>query len=189
VSVKKQGKLWPGLIKLIHVLIIILLAAMVIVVPVGVFARYVLNSAISWGEEFSRYCMIWLAMLGGMVALLDNAHVGVSVFVDLFPAKIKHGILQFGRIFIVLFLVVVFGYSIVHLIGVQGQASSALEIPMFIPYMAITAGTFLMLLVAIRQLFGLEKVKTTDEATLDEVADGSLTCEATMEIEKAKGGS
>jgi TRAP-type C4-dicarboxylate transport system permease small subunit len=175
--VSVSQKLWNGFLKLVNFLIVLLLAVMTFVVALSVFSRYVLNNAISWGEEFSRYAMIWFAMFGAFVALKDNSHVGVSVIIDLFPDKIRRGILKFGRLFILIFLGVVFYFSIVHLIGIQGQFSPALEIPMFIPYMAITVGAFLMLLVAIRQFFGIDIVKSEGEATLDEINEG--LCEPT----------
>jgi TRAP-type C4-dicarboxylate transport system permease small subunit len=176
------GKLWSGILKIVNFMIIILLFAMTLVVSIAVFYRYVLNNPISWGEEFSRYAMIYFAMFGAMIALMDNSHVGVSVIIDLFPDKVRRGILQFGRIFVVIFLAVVFGYSIVHLLAVNGQSSSALEIPMFIPYMSISVGALLMFLVAVRQLLGIEKVKSENEATLDEVKQGF--CDPTTIAEK-----
>lgn len=173
-------KLWSGVLRLVNVLIEALLAAMTFVIVLGVFYRYVLLRPIAWAEEFSRYCMIWFAMFGAMLALIQNEHVGVSAIIDLFPARVKKWIQQFGRVLIIAFLGVVFGYSIVHLISVQGQTSSAMQIPMFIPYMSISAGTLLMLLVAVRQLFGLEKVKSAD-ASLNDTPVGE-----SAETEKGK---
>jgi len=152
-------------------MIVLLLAAMTLVVALSVFYRYVLVKPIYWAEEFSRYAMIYFAMFGATVALRDNSHVGVSVIIDLFPAKIRRGILQFGRIFIIIFLAAVFVFSIVHSFTLQGQTSSALQLPMSIPYASITVGAFLMLLVAVRQFFGVDKVKSESEATLDEIKD------------------
>lgn len=165
---------WSGLMKLVNFLIVLLLAAMTLVVALSVFYRYVLVKPIYWAEEFSRYAMIWFAMFGATVALRDNSHVGVSVVIDLFPARIRRGILQFGRLFVIIFLGAVGVFSIVHAFTLQGQTSSAMQLPMSIPYSSITVGAFLMMLVAIRQFFGIDKVKSENEATLDEIKD-SLT--------------
>lgn len=164
-------KFWRGVAKMVNFLIVTLLAAMTLVVALSVFYRYVLARPIFWAEEFSRYAMIWFAMFGAMVALRDNSHVGVSVVVDLFPAKIKQGILQFGRLFIIIFLAAVVVFSIVHAFTLRGQTSSALQLPMSIPYASITVGSLLMLLVAVRQFFGIDKVKSENEATLDEIKE------------------
>ncbi len=166
-----SGKLWRGVVKSIDFLIVLLLSAMTFVVAAAVFCRYVLFNPIAWAEEFSRYCMIYLAMLGATVALRDNAHVGVSVIIDLFPAKIRRGILQFGRVFIIIFLAAVVVFSISHAFTLQGQTSSAMQLPMAVPYFAITLGAFLMLLVAVRQFLGIDKVKSENEATLDEIKE------------------
>lgn len=166
--------IWRGVVKLVNFLIVLLLAAMTLVVALSVFYRYVLVKPIYWAEEFSRYAMIWFAMFGAMVALRDNSHVGVSVVIDLFPAKIRRGILQFGRLFIILFLGAVTVFSVIHASTLRGQTSSALQLPMTIPYASITVGSFLMMLVAIRQFFGIDRVKSESEATLDEIKE-SLT--------------
>lgn len=169
--------LWNGLLKFVDICIVILLVAMTLVVAVAVYFRYVLVNPLSWSEEFARYCMIWFAMFGAMVALRDNAHVGVSVVVDLLPAKAKQVVLQFGRVFVIIFLAVIIFYSILHLKGVADQTSSAMQIPMSIPYLSITVGALLMFLVAIRQLFGIDKVKSADEAVLDDVKGGAYISE------------
>ena len=40
--------------------IMLIVAALAIILIAAVFWRYVLNSAISWSEEGSKYLMVWL---------------------------------------------------------------------------------------------------------------------------------
>jgi TRAP-type C4-dicarboxylate transport system permease small subunit len=160
VSLTKQ--VWKALLKVVDGLIMLLLAAMTAVIGIGVFYRYVLNNAIAWAEEFSRYCMIWFAMLGAGLALMRDEHVGVSAFINLLPEKLQRWIRQLGRSVVIVFLGITFIYSVKHLFSLQGQLSSALEMPMYVPYLSISAGMFLMLLVALRQLFGIKEDKYDD---------------------------
>jgi TRAP-type C4-dicarboxylate transport system permease small subunit len=48
--------------------IVVIMAAMTAIVFTQVFMRYVLNRSIPWGEEISRYMMIWVCFLGSAVA-------------------------------------------------------------------------------------------------------------------------
>ena len=59
-------------------LLIMLLAAMVVVTFVNVVMRYLGESSFLWGEEVGRHLMIWLAFIGGGLALRNGAHIGVD---------------------------------------------------------------------------------------------------------------
>lgn len=122
------------------------MAIMIANVSIGVFYRYVLNNSLSWIEELARYLMIWFAFLGMSLALKEERHVGINVFVDLFPQKIRllFGIL--GNILVMIFLIFLLRYSIVHLRIVRIQTSPALGITMIWPYISVTTGAALMIL-------------------------------------------
>ena len=67
----------------------ILLLTMIIINTVGVFYRYVLNSTLTWVPEMSRYFLVWLTLLGSVVALGKEEHVSVTFFYKKLPNKIK----------------------------------------------------------------------------------------------------
>ncbi len=67
-------------------LLIVLLAAMVVVTFVNVVMRYVGESSFLWGEEVGRHLMIWLAFIGGGLALRSGAHIGVDSLERSLPA-------------------------------------------------------------------------------------------------------
>ncbi|GIP36059.1 TRAP transporter small permease [Paenibacillus sp. J2TS4] len=82
--------------KLIHristflkIIIAICLSLMVIFVFGNVILRYAFNSGITWSEEVSRFLFIWLIFLGAILALKDNEHLGVDIFVKKLPLKGK----------------------------------------------------------------------------------------------------
>lgn len=62
-----------------------LLLAMVIMVFGNVVLRYIFNSGITVSEELSRYFFVWLTFLGAIVAMRENAHLGVSTMVERLP--------------------------------------------------------------------------------------------------------
>jgi TRAP-type C4-dicarboxylate transport system permease small subunit len=134
-------------------LIYIAVSIMIVNVTVGVFYRYILNDSISWTEELARYLMVWFALLGMGLALKDNSHVGVSFFLERMPRKVTPIVKIIGECLVLLFLLVLFRYSLNHLQVVKMQTSPSIGIPMVFPYAAITIGSFLMILECLRHLY------------------------------------
>jgi TRAP-type C4-dicarboxylate transport system permease small subunit len=50
-----------------------------IIIPYGVFCRYVLNSAASWPEPMAVLLMIVLSFLSAVVCYRENLHIGVGL--------------------------------------------------------------------------------------------------------------
>jgi TRAP-type C4-dicarboxylate transport system permease small subunit len=63
-------------------LLIALLAAMVVLVFGNVVLRYAFNSGLVFSEEVSRFVFMWLTLIGALVVMKDNAHLGMSSVVD-----------------------------------------------------------------------------------------------------------
>ena len=63
-----------------------------------VFFRYVLNHALIWPEELSRWLLVWTGYLGASVAFKLHQHVALSVVVSKLPPKLKHVIIFIGRL-------------------------------------------------------------------------------------------
>ena len=59
---------------------LIILALLVLVVGIQIFARYVLNHSLFWSEELARYLFIYLVFLGAAIMLRKNRHIQVSFF-------------------------------------------------------------------------------------------------------------
>ena len=140
----------------VGLLIVLFVSLMVIDVNIGVFYRYVLNSAISWTEELSRYCMVWAAYLGMSFALRDNQHMGLDFIVQKFSPKTRCYSELASRIIMMIFLGIVFRSSLSHLKVVKIQSSPSMEISMFWPYLAVTVGMGLMMLENLRHILSIK---------------------------------
>src|SRR5687767_11566611 len=55
------------------------LVVITLIIPWGVFTRYVLNSASSWPEPMAVLLMIWFSFLSAAVCYRENLHIGVAV--------------------------------------------------------------------------------------------------------------
>ena len=156
-SMDKLEKFLNTLEKIITYLCYILVSLMVINTVTGVFFRFVLNNALAWTDELGRYIMIWVGFFGCYLATRDNSHVGIEMFVNLFKPEAKRVFQMAARLVVILFLIAILTKSGEQLSLLSIQKSSALEIPMIIPYSAVTFGIFIMLIENLAQLLRLFK--------------------------------
>ena len=77
-----MAKLLGRLVTLIEWWAVLLLAALVVLVCLGVFFRYVLNSSLTWYDEFASYMLVWLTFYGTVVADYRRKHIGFELLVD-----------------------------------------------------------------------------------------------------------
>ena len=60
----------------------IALLVMVAIIPIGIFARYVLNNALSWPEPVAILCMVTFTFIGAAVSYRAGSHIAVSMVID-----------------------------------------------------------------------------------------------------------
>ncbi len=70
------------------------LVVITIIIPYGVFTRYVLNSASSWPEPLAILLMIVLSFLSAVVCYREHLHIGVGMLSNALdgPTKVALGI-------------------------------------------------------------------------------------------------
>src|SRR5678816_3572146 len=69
------------------------LVAITLVIPYGVFMRYVMNSASSWPEPFSVLAMVLFSFVGGAAAYRANVHIAVQMLTDAVPRPARRALL------------------------------------------------------------------------------------------------
>jgi len=67
--------------KLLEALLVLVLVAMVVMVFGNVVLRYAFNSGITASEELSRWAFVWMTVLGAIVAVKDNRHLGTHLLI------------------------------------------------------------------------------------------------------------
>src|SRR5258707_12975337 len=66
------------------------LVIIVLIIPYGVFTRYVLNSAASWPEPLATLLMIVVSFLSAVVCYREYLHIGVGVLPPFLPEPAKY---------------------------------------------------------------------------------------------------
>lgn len=129
-----------------------LVAVMTAAVLGQVFFRYVLNSPISWTEEFSIFAMIWMAFLVAPIAYRSGANVSIGVIRDLFKGR-AFAVLQIALTVLVLaILVILFRHSVFYVQRGFGSTATSLPVTMGWIYIAMPLGLGGMIAVGLELL-------------------------------------
>jgi TRAP-type transport system small permease protein len=96
------------LFKVVEAVLAMLLLAMVLMVFGNVVLRYVFNSGIVVSDELARFCFVWLTLIGAVVAVRDNAHLGMDSVVARLPRRGKLACLAASQLLILICCVVLF---------------------------------------------------------------------------------
>lgn len=59
------------------------LVTITLIIPYGVFTRYVLNLAASWPEPMAVLLMIWFSFLSAAICYRENLHIAVNILPDM----------------------------------------------------------------------------------------------------------
>ena len=127
-----------------------LFSAMVAVTTIGVFFRYVLNSAIPWTEEADRYLFIWLSFIGASITMRRTAHIAVDILVRSFDAGLRRWVALLTQAFVLAFLVVVFLASRPVIEVTSLTHATATDIPISWVYLAVPVGCVLIAIETLR---------------------------------------
>ena len=121
----------------------LLLGIMVVVIWFGVIERYFLHLGFTWAEEFSRYVMIWAALLAVSCGAFYREHIGLDIVRRFLPpvgARILAVSLDIISITFFLFLA---WYGIGMAREGFGQFANIFGITMAVPFAAVPVSSAL----------------------------------------------
>jgi len=95
--------------------------AMSLIIPWGVFARYVLGTGSSWPEPVAVLLMVTFTFMGAAAGYRAGAHIAVGMLVDHLPA----GVQKIGALMVHFLMLVICGFVVVWggklVMGTMGQ--------------------------------------------------------------------
>ncbi len=126
---------------------------MVVIVFIQVVARYVFQNSLSWSEEIARYLLVWLIFLSAGYVLGQRCHIFLDVVFNAFPLRLQKMLRQISNLLLLAFSLIVtyFGCEMVRLGG--SQISSAVQLPMWLVYMALPIGGLLLVIYSTMEIF------------------------------------
>ena len=142
--------------RLEETLIAFLIAAATLIIFVAVVHRYASGVPVfydamrtldfSWAQELCIYMFVWMAKFGACYGVRTGIHVGVDVFVKALGDGPRRNVLTFGLLCGAVFTGVIgtLGARFVHGIWEHGATSEVLELPMWLVYLAVPLGSYLM---------------------------------------------
>jgi TRAP-type C4-dicarboxylate transport system permease small subunit len=127
------------------------LAVIAVVIPYEVFGRYVLGVMPVWSGEAATYALVWVSMMGSVVGLSKGYQVSLSLLMDRLPRVpylVVTGCMYGGML---AFLGWMTWFGIHQTVVNMHQRSTAIGIPMSVPYLALPAGFMFMFLITLEQ--------------------------------------
>jgi C4-dicarboxylate transporter DctQ subunit len=115
-------------------------------IPWPAFQDWLLTINLSWAQELCIYMFIWMAKFGAAYGVRTGIHVGVDVLIIRMQDRPRTAFILFGLLAGALFTGIVgsLGAKFVWEIAHTDQVSPDLELPMWIVFLAIPCGSYLM---------------------------------------------
>jgi C4-dicarboxylate transporter, DctQ subunit len=107
---------------------------------------YTVKMDVSWAQELCIFMFVWMAKFGAAYGVRTGIHVGVDVIIRKLTGKNKTALILFGLLAGAAFTAIVgtLGARFVGQMGHTDQVSADLEVPMWIVYLCVPLGSYLM---------------------------------------------
>lgn len=132
--------------RFVDVVLVASLAVITGILVVQVGLRYLFNSALPWPEELSQFLLVLISFLGMYRAIGKDQHIRI----DWLPKTGRHSTIRALRIFGLLSVGVFLAYvgygGWLLALSAWDQPSTALRLPMFVPYLIVPVTCVLSLL-------------------------------------------
>jgi len=145
-------KLYQNINRIIEFVLIAIFALLVIDVLWQVFGRYVLGQSFSFTEEFARFALIWLSILGAAYLNGKREHLTMDFLLQkLSPEKLKKRkrIIEVFMFTFALVVMVIGGGNLVYTTLYLGQVSPAMHVSLGYVYSIIPISGLLIMFYAV----------------------------------------
>jgi C4-dicarboxylate transporter DctQ subunit len=122
-----------------------LMAAMTLIVFLGVVLRYGLNYPLGWTDEAAKICFTWIVFLGGVIGVRRGIHISINIVVKYLPLAPRKVLNAVGDLSIGLLLAVIIFYGIRLSAMTWRVKTPILEISLVFIYGAAPVTALLML--------------------------------------------
>lgn len=78
-----------ALARLENAILVVLLSGMILLAAVQILLRNFLDMGLAWGDQALRVLVLWVGLIGGVVASRENKHINVDVFLRLLGGRAR----------------------------------------------------------------------------------------------------
>ena len=138
------------------------LVAITLIIPLGVFMRYVMNSPLSWPEPASVIMMVIFSFLGGAAVYRANVHIAVEALLNAVRPGVRRAMLHGVNLCMAAIALFMLGYGIQ--LCITTRFSTIAEFPWLsvaFAYMPIPIAGLLTLLFLIERVWLGDPPKTS----------------------------
>jgi TRAP-type C4-dicarboxylate transport system permease small subunit len=129
------------------------IVAMSLIVPWGIFARYVLGSGSQWPEPISILLMVSFTFLGAAAGYRAGAHIAVGMLTDRLPVGLQKILAQLVTVLMGIVAAFMTWYGSKLVMATMGQSISEIpSLPVGITYLPVPVGGFITLMFVIEYL-------------------------------------
>ena len=126
---------------------------MSLIIPVGVFMRYVFGVGAQWPEPIAILLMMSFTFIGAAAAYRAGSHIAVTMLTDTLPASLQRAGAMLVHILMIVISLFVVWYGTKLSIETMGQSVAALPwLPVGVTYAAIPIGSAITLLFVIEHI-------------------------------------
>jgi C4-dicarboxylate transporter, DctQ subunit len=87
------------------------LSAMIVLAALQIFLRNFFDSGISWVDPLLRSMVLWVGLLGALVAARSNKHISIDIFSRVVPVRVNNGISVITHAFVVFISSIIAWYA------------------------------------------------------------------------------
>ncbi|MFR6273339.1 MAG: TRAP transporter small permease [Blautia sp.] len=89
---EKAKQVFSRLQSAVNALTAVILVAIMVIILVQTFTRYVIFYSIPWSEEASRYLFVAMILLGINMGISQNLMVRIDIIDNFLPSGVKKGL-------------------------------------------------------------------------------------------------
>ena len=107
----------------------------------NVVARYVFDASLTWASELTIFLFLWSVFFGAAYCFKKDAHIAVTIVLDLVPTRIAKAMLLISHTITLVFLLAVSYYGLQYILQVvvplDERSIDLWDMPMWIVYLVI----------------------------------------------------
>ncbi len=130
------------------------IVVMSLIIPWGIFTRYVLGSGSQWPEPISILVMVVLTFFGAAAGYRAGAHIAVGMVVDRLPAGLRQILAKLVTVLMGIVSAFMAWYGAKLCIELWGQSTSELPwMPVGFTYLPVPLGGLITLVFVVEHLW------------------------------------